>query len=170
MLKLDWHEDLSKAYAIWVKGPSGEVWVWQKGKSIKSHDPADRVGGPYRLTGFVDEGSGEHVYIFAVVDSHFPIHDLVRADSFEDAYEAYIDWAAKRRHLAISDGDLKDYDQNSLTYTSNGIPVDTDNIRAQRVLFLKATASRNLKMLERFEEHGIDEPGPTDWLPPSKIK
>jgi hypothetical protein len=140
MAKLGWHDDLDGATAIWVKGTRGEEWVWQKGKkgSIESHDPADRVGGPYRLYDFIDEGSGEHMFIFAVADSYFPLHDLVRADNFEDAYEAYIDWAAKRRHLAIEPPDLADYDQDSLNYTSDGIPVDTDNVQGFEVKFVRA--------------------------------
>jgi hypothetical protein len=138
MPKLGWHDDLSGATSIWVRGKGNEEWVWQKGKEIESHDPADRVGGPYRLYDFVDEGSGEHLYIFVVVDSYFPAYDLVRADSWEDAYEAYIDWAARRRHLAIEEPDLKDYDPDELHYTSDGIPVDTENVQGDEVRFLRA--------------------------------
>lgn len=138
MSKLGWHDDLSEATSIWVKGTRGEEWVWQKGKEIVAHDPADRVGGPYRIYDFIDEGSGEHLFIFAVADSYFPLHDLVRADSFEDAYEAYIDWAAKRRHIAIEPPDLADYDPDSLNYTSSGVPVDTDNVHGNEVRFDRA--------------------------------
>jgi hypothetical protein len=138
MTKLGWHDDLSGATAIWVRDKGGEEWVWQKGREIEAHDPADRLGGPYRLYDFVDTGSGEHLYIFAVVDSAFPAYDLVRADSFEDAYEAYIDWAAHHRNIAIDEQDLKDYDPDGIHFTSDGIPVDVDDIHGAKVRFLRA--------------------------------
>lgn len=138
MPKLNWHADLSTATQIWVKDSRGNDWVWQKGKEITAHDPADRVGGPFRIYDLVDEGSGEKLFIFAVADSYFPLHDLVRADTFEDAYEAYIDWAAKRRHLAIEPPDLQDYNEDDLHYTSDGVPVDTDNVQGFEVRFDRA--------------------------------
>jgi len=141
MTKLDWHQDLSSATAIWVRhrdAAEGEEWVWQKGKEIVVHDPMDRVGGPYRLSGFVDEGSGEHLFVFVVVDCAFPAYDLVRADNFEDAYEAYVDWAATHRHITIEEPDLKDYKEEDLHYTSNGVPVDTETLTGWEAVFLRA--------------------------------
>jgi len=141
MTKLDWHQDLSSATAIWVRYANsrpGEEWVWQKEKNVETHHPMDRVGGPFGLSDFVDEGSGEHLFVFSVVDCAFPIYDLVRADSWEDAYEAYIDWAASHRHLAIQEPDLKDYKEENLQYTSDGVPVDTDNVNGWEAVFVRA--------------------------------
>ena len=138
MAKLGWGDDLSVATAIWVRDRNGNEWVWQKGKQIEAHDPADRIGGPFRIYDLIDEGSGEKLFIFAVVDSYFPAYDLVRADSWEDADEAYTDWAARRRNIAIDESDLKDYDPESLHYTSDGIPIDVDNVQGFEVEFVRA--------------------------------
>lgn len=162
MAKLGWHDDLSSATAIWVRSGKAE-WVYQgKSRSIESHDPADRVGGPYRLYDFVDEGSGEHLFIFAVVDSHFPAHDLVRADSEQDAYEAYIDWAAKHRNIAIEEPDLKDYDPDQLHYTSDGVPVDDENVNMQEVEFVRADGIRKDEEEEEVAENPRRGPGKFD--------
>ena len=74
------------------------LWVWDCEDKIESHDPMDRVGGPFKLSDFVNEDSGDRFFVFAVLDSYFPIYDVVCANSWEDAYEAYIDFAADNRH------------------------------------------------------------------------
>jgi hypothetical protein len=147
-MNLDWHADLSEASSIWVEDNTGNRWVWQKEKKIETYDPADRVGGPYHISALVDEGSGEHLYIFAVVDSYFPLHDLVRANSWEEAYDIYLDWAAAHRHIAIDKEDLKDYKEDELSFTSNGIPVDTDNINGHEVTLVGIDGASGEGMLD----------------------
>lgn len=115
--------------AEWVYNPSGEV---------ESHHPMDRVGGPFRLLDLVDEdGSGDKWFIFAVVDSYFPIHHVVRGSSWENAYEQYIDYAAEHCHIVINAEELPDYlneeGEFEGSYTSNGEPVETDNIQGFEV-------------------------------------
>jgi len=154
MAVLEWGEDLSEVGTIWAVDKDGHRWVWQREPRIEAHDPADRLGDPYRLYDFVDEGSGQYLFGFAVVDSYFPLHDLVRANSWEAAYEAYIDWAADHRHLKIEEPDLKNYKEDELEYTSNGIPVDTENVQAFDLDFLGTEP--------RF--------APKDWTPRGRRK
>lgn len=122
---------------IWTVDSNKGEWLWQKVQRIKTHDPMDRVGGPFHVTGFIDDG-GDKFFIFAVADCAFPLHDLVKSNSLESAYEAYIDWAAKKRHIEIAKGDLKDYDEENLHYTSDGIPVDDESVTGFPVRLVKA--------------------------------
>jgi hypothetical protein len=131
--------DCENARRIWVRSGEAE-WVFDAEGKTESHDPMDRVGGPYRISAFVSDSDGSQWFLFAVVDCHFPLHDLVRGDSFEDAYEAYIDWAAEHRHIAIAEDELPDYldgDDFSGSYTSDGRPVDTDNVQGHQVTLLR---------------------------------
>ncbi len=131
--------DCEKAKRIWVRSGDAECVYDSEGKT-ECHDPMDRVGGPYRISAFVSESDGSQWFLFAVVDCHFPLHDLVRGDSFEDAYEAYIDWAAEHRHIAIAEDELPDYldgENFSGSYTSDGRRVDTDNVQGHEVALLR---------------------------------
>lgn len=136
-----------KAKRIWVQslqapvGSEDGIWVWDCEGKIETHCPMDRVGGPYGLSDFVNEDCGERFFVFAVADCAFPIYDLVCADSWEHAYEDYIDFAAEHRHCLIDDTDLKDYLDKNGEYqgslTSDGKPVDTDNIQGDEVRLIR---------------------------------
>lgn len=136
-----------KAKRIWVQslqapiGSDDGIWVWDCEDKIESHCPMDRVGGPYGLSDFVNEDNEDKFFIFCVVDSYFPIYDLVCARSFEQAYEDYVDFAADNRHCLINDTDLKDYlDKNGEyqgSYTSDGKPVDTEAIQGNEVRLIR---------------------------------
>jgi hypothetical protein len=131
--------DCEKARRIWVRSGDAE-WVHDSEGKTECHDPMDRVGWPYRISAFVSESDGRQWFLFAVGDCHFPLHDLVRGDSFESAYEAYLDWAAEHRHIAITEDELPDYmdgDNFTGSYTSDGKPVDTDNVQGHEVTLLR---------------------------------
>ncbi len=117
---------------IWVKDKRGQVWVYDHTRQAMSHDPMDRVGGPYHISAFVPDGDGDNWFLFCVADSYFPPTDLCRGNSMEDAYEEYLDWAAEHRHLAISEEDLKDYGDEYQT-TSNGVPIDDQQVHCEEV-------------------------------------
>lgn len=135
----------SKARAIWVGGMQGSLpakfedcWVFNPDKTIDTHCPEDRCGGPYGLFAVVNpDDYGERWFIFAVVDSHFPLRELVRADSFDDAYEIYVDHAAEHWHLKIEPEEFADYgvdtDSPTCSFDSHGNPVDTDSIHGSEV-------------------------------------
>lgn len=142
--------DLEKVRAVYLRSestplqPDGtykheDCWLYAHKLSgvERGHDPMDRVGGPYHISAIVDDDfDGSEWFLFAVVDCYFPCHDLVRADSFEDAYEKYIDWAAENRGIKFDDADIPPNESDeweNICMTSNGVPVDTDNIQGFQV-------------------------------------
>jgi len=123
--------DCDRVQRIRVQQGDAE-WVLDLTGTVETHDPMDRVGGPYRVHAYV-ESDGDQWFLFSVVDCAFPLRDLVRGRSWEDAYETYIDWAAEHRHIVIDESDFGDYavetDNPTCNFTSNGKPVDTDSIQ-----------------------------------------
>jgi hypothetical protein len=128
--------ECAKVARVWFA--RGEAYyVYDPIGKTQSHDPMDRVGGPYRVSAMVNpDDSGDKWFLGHVVDDcYFPLCDIVRADSFEDAYGIYIDWCADHRHIVIEEPDLadyvdKDHPENGpeCSFTSDGKPVNTDNI------------------------------------------
>lgn len=127
--------DCDRVQRIRVRQCDAE-WVLDLTGTVETHDPMDRVGGPYRIHAYV-ESDGEHWYLFSVVDCAFPLRDLVRGSLWEDAYETYVDWAAEHRHIAIEETDFGDYavesENPTRSFTSDGKPVDTENIHGDQV-------------------------------------
>lgn len=127
------------ATQLWVLQGEGE-WVFDTTGTVESHDPMDRVGGPYRITDYVDS-DGDKWFICAVADCAFPCYDLVRGDSWEEAYENYVDWAAEHRHIQIEEADYGDYAVDSedptCSFTSDGKPVDTDSVHCTEVVLAR---------------------------------
>ena len=83
-----------------------------------------------------EDSDDERWFIFYVEDCYSPPMTLVRARSWEEAYEIYIDWAAEHRGLEITEDARKDYegpDGLVCSYTSNGVPVDTKSIQGFEV-------------------------------------
>lgn len=66
---------------------------------------------------------GDNWFILYVNDCYDPPLTLVRADSFEDAYELYCD---DDHSLVIDEEDLDDYNLEELQYNSDGDPIDTE--------------------------------------------
>lgn len=130
--------DCGHVRRIRVKHGEAE-WVLDLSGTVETHDPLDRVGGPYRIHDFV-ESDGEQWFLFSVVDCAFPLVDLVRGSSWEDAYETYVDSAAEKRDIAIAEADFDDYalesDNPTCHFTSDGRPVDTDNVQGNVVTLI----------------------------------
>lgn len=151
------HHDCENLCRVWVRDPrvpahhEEAVWLWDETKLLKSHDPMDRVGGPYRIVDFIGDQSiaGDRWFLFAVADCAFPLHDLVRADSWEEAYEIYCDWAAEHRHIKIEQPNLSDYvdeqGEYNGSYTSDGTPIDTENVCGFEVTLLSLEFNGGLK-------------------------
>ncbi len=123
------------------------LWVWSSG-DIDAHHPVDRCGGPYKLSDVINECGGARFYLFSVQDCAFAITDVVLADSWEEAYEEYIDWAACHRGIGIDKKDYGDYgiseenwDSATCSFTSNGTPVDTEAIQGHEVTLYKVVRS-----------------------------
>lgn len=117
-------------------------WLWQSDElgdaKESTHHPADRCGGPLGLCGIDTESLGNSFaddlwWIGCVVDCHFPIYDAIRASSFTEAYESYLDYAAKHRGIAIEESDYVDYAVDSdcprCSFASDGTPIDSDNVK-----------------------------------------
>lgn len=139
--RLDFDDNPPKA--VWVKDRDA---VWVLGNGIESHDPLDRVGGPYRISNYCTEtNGGEKFFLAWIVDSWFPPCILVMGDSFEDAYENFIDWLADTGMYCMVVDDEKelaemqkdDWDGAGVDFSSNGIPVYADSIQMCEVKLLK---------------------------------
>lgn len=99
-------------------------YLWGKGETSD-------VVGPARVSHVIDEWGldGGTWFIFYLDDCFFPPMYAVRGEHFQAAYEAFCDWHAKNLHgLKIEDDELKDYDEDSLSFTSNGIPIDAESV------------------------------------------
>lgn len=126
------------------------LWIWDATGKTETHNPMDRVGGPMHISGIDTDSEGDRWFLFSVVDSYFPVTHLVRGNSFEDAYEYYVDYAAKHCGIKIEEPDLKDYkiaddDEGTLEcdFTSDGQPVDTSNIHGQEARLVSVHFAKN---------------------------
>lgn len=120
---------------------SNPYWIWQSDElgdaKESTYHPVDRCGGPLKLSGIDTKSLGNTFmddlwWIGCVADCHFPIYDAIRASSFTEAYESYLDYAAEHRGIVIQESDYADYDVDSdcpkCGFTSNGTPIDTDSV------------------------------------------
>jgi hypothetical protein len=73
-------------------------------------------------------------FIFFINDCFDPPMYAINGNSFEDAYEEFIDW--KEAELRIDDADLADYG-GDVHYSPNGVPVDTESIQGFDVKLVK---------------------------------
>lgn len=116
------------------------LWCYDTTGAVETHDPADRCGDPLRIYGFVSDSWGERLFLFCIADSHFPITYLVFGDNFQAAYECFIDHQAD--YLEIGEDEADDYklntDDPTCGFTSDGKPVDTDNVQGFEVALVRA--------------------------------
>ena len=118
-----------KAKTVEFTDGRGNTWLWGEGES---HDPADRVGGPFTIHDIDDEDTTwDKWFIFSPADSFFPAYWAICGSSWEDAYERLCEW--KEEYFRIPDEDLKDYNEDSLSYSPNGIPVDMESVQGFEV-------------------------------------
>lgn len=126
------------------------TWVYDPSGTVESHCPEDRCGEPFKIPSFCEDTDGDQWFLFAICDSHFPSRYLVRGDSFEDAYEAFVESAIEQ--LGISDEDLPDYfpdntrwmdrsnydwDNYTGSYSASGTPVDTDDVQGGEIFLTR---------------------------------
>lgn len=85
------------------------------------------------LSGFLSSSGSSwdnEAYLFAVADCAFPCLYIQFGSSFEDAYESFCD---NEPSLLIPESDYADYDLHSenptCQFTSDGKPIDTDNVQ-----------------------------------------
>ena len=70
--------------------------------------------------------SMEYAYLFVDCDCAFPPHYIVFADSEEDAHGIFL---SETDTCLIEESNLKDYDEDTLTYDDNGRPMDTESLQ-----------------------------------------
>jgi len=79
----------------------------------------------------------ENFYLFANADCAFPVTWIINARTFEDAYDIYID--SNIEDLKINEEDLPDYNEDYMSYSENGIPIDTDCVQSYELKLIEAT-------------------------------
>ncbi len=79
---------------------------------------------------FIQDTDGKW-FVFYVEDSFDPPLFLIRARSWEDAYETFCDEFSD--HMKIEDADLKDYDEDRLHYSASGVPIDDEAAQGHEV-------------------------------------
>jgi hypothetical protein len=72
----------------------------------------------------------EYAYLFVNCDCAFPPHYIVFADNSEDAYAGFL---SNTDSCLIEEPDLKDYDEETITYDDNGRPMDTQSLQYYRL-------------------------------------
>lgn len=124
-----------------IRVRSGDA-EWVLGDGVESHDPMDRVGGPYRIHDFCTEYyDGERFFLACLGGSYFPPMILVMADTWEDAYENLIDWLAETgKYCCIveDEEELKEIEEDpdgicGVSFSSNGVPVYDEEITMNEV-------------------------------------
>lgn len=111
-----------KEVATIVLEARGRRYLWGEGETSDVSGPA-KLSGVYMTSNAQEDGW----FILYIADCYSPAMYAINAQSFEDAYEEFID--LKTDQLKIEDGDMADYDQDSLNYNSSGVPVDTESVQ-----------------------------------------
>ena len=88
--------------------------------------------GPVILSGFNDDEGDGKFFLFWIADCMSPPMYVIMEQSFEAAYEAFVDWQVEQ--LKIEQGEENGEDHSS--YTSNGVPVDTESVGGEEVFFV----------------------------------
>lgn len=80
---------------------------------------------------YCEDTEGEF-YLFCNCDCAFPPVAIIRADSWEQAYETFCDEFS--RWMAIDETDIADYEEDSLNYSASGVAIDTDSVQGFEVI------------------------------------
>lgn len=80
--------------------------------------------------GYHYEDDGAY-FAFWVEDCFCPPVYIIKARSFEHAYETFCDTFTDV--IKIEASDLKDYDQDTLNYSGDGVPIETEAVMGREV-------------------------------------
>lgn len=139
-----------------IRVGSGDA-IWSLSDVEESHDPMDRVGGPYRISDLIVDDDGWDLwesgkfFLLVIQDCAFPPVLLVLSRSFENASEAFVNWIADsvseerpegRYCMAVTDEKIiasdytnEDGETESLDFGGGSIGVDTQNVRMTEIPF-----------------------------------
>ncbi len=79
---------------------------------------------------YIEDTAGKW-FIFYVADCFDPPMFLIRARTWEDAYDTFCDEFSSL--MRIEDADLKDYDEDTLHYSASGVPIDDEAAQGHEV-------------------------------------
>jgi hypothetical protein len=82
---------------------------------------------------YIDDTSGKWFY-FANVDCFDPPIAIIRARSFESAYEVFCD--EFERWMVVDEPDAKDYPEDERNYNSNGTHIDASGVQGYELKLL----------------------------------
>jgi hypothetical protein len=85
---------------------------------------------------YIDDTQGEWFACY-VVDCFDPPFAIIRARSFESAYEVFCDEFAD--WMKVEESSAADYPEDDRTYNSNGVHIDTDSVQIQPVDLVSIT-------------------------------
>jgi hypothetical protein len=95
----------------------------------------DRYGHEAKRADHANFADYGRFFAFWVADCFDPPIAIVRADSWENAYEIFLD--EFERWIKIDEPDLGDYDEETLTYNSNGTPIDSEAVNGQEIKLVR---------------------------------
>lgn len=132
-------EELWGTVAAFDRGPFASRPEFKVAYSRSPDDlfRSKRDDAPASILLIVDElQDGPELFVFWSEDCFQPPLYLVSSSSFEEAYEAFVDYAANHLGIAIDPDDLADYgvkdgnfDTFSGSFSSSGIACDTESIQ-----------------------------------------
>lgn len=148
--------DVQQATAVIVTDQRGHRWSWNLGHTFeidaKKYGEINNI--IHKLV--VNHNSSRKIdrwYLVANADSAFPPHALIQADDLSDALDQYYEECES--WIKIDDNILDDYlkegktdksDRESYSdhvhWTSNGVPVDTEQVVATEVVEIMIIAAR----------------------------
>lgn len=82
---------------------------------------------------YIDDTSGKWFACYNV-DCFDPPMAIIRAGSWESAYEAFCDEFSQ--WLEVDASDAKDYPEDSRNYNASGVHIDTDNVQIHELRLL----------------------------------
>jgi hypothetical protein len=85
---------------------------------------------------YVDDTSGKWFACYNV-DCFDPPMAIIRARSFESAYEVFCDEFSD--WLKVDDADAADYPEDDRNYNGHGVHIDTDNVQIQELTLLSVS-------------------------------
>lgn len=128
--------ELEEVRAVMFRAENGAEYLWDPYgiSGLESHDPADRVGGPYGIDRICDEDTTyPEWYLFTPADSYFPSIWAACGRTEYDAYQELINDERVKAYLSIDAQDLADYgadtDEPTCSFADDGTPIDDEGVR-----------------------------------------
>lgn len=116
---------------ILTEGPRQSRWDWA---DLYPARPVKLVSGFHAEDTWTDS----RWFLFANVDCFDPNVFIVRAKSFETAYDVFCDEFAKQAGLLVDESDAADYPEDDRNYNNNGEHINTEGVQGYELSFVAA--------------------------------